>query len=101
MSQVAAGPVAVVALEAGWTTTEVGRQPWIVHEVLRVRDALTPNGGVWISFTVIAVVYLVLGTTTGVVLCSMSRRWRHGDVELATPYGPPATGRTTTRRSAP
>ena len=52
-AMVLAGPAAVVALEAGWTTTEVGRQPWIVHEVLRVGDAVTPNGGVWISLTVI------------------------------------------------
>lgn len=100
MALVAAGPLAVIALEAGWTTTEVGRQPWIVHDVLRVRDALTPNGGVWISFTVIAMVYLVLGTTTGVVLRSMSLRWRQGDVELATPYGPPDDRRHTDPRNA-
>jgi cytochrome bd ubiquinol oxidase subunit I len=86
---VLAGPLAVVALEAGWTTTEVGRQPWIVHEVLRVRDAVTPNGGVWISFSVIAVVYVGLATGATVVLRSMSRRWRDGDVDLPTPYGPP------------
>ena len=86
---VIAGPLAVVALEAGWTTTEVGRQPWIVHDVLRVRDAVTPNGGVWFSFAVITVVYVGLGTVASVVIRSMSRRWRNGDLDLATPYGPP------------
>ena len=35
-----AGPAAVLTLELGWITTEVGRQPWIVYRVLRVRDAV-------------------------------------------------------------
>ena len=38
---VAAGPLSVVALIAGWITTEVGRQPWIVYEVMRVDAAVT------------------------------------------------------------
>jgi cytochrome d ubiquinol oxidase subunit I len=87
---VLAGPAAVVALEAGWTTTEVGRQPWIVHEVLRVSDAVTPNGGVWISLALIVVVYVGMATAATIVIRSMSRRWREGDVDLPTPYGPPA-----------
>jgi cytochrome bd ubiquinol oxidase subunit I len=94
---IAAGPLAVIALEAGWTTTEVGRQPWIVHGVLRVRDAVTPNGGVWISLSVIVVLYTGLGTTTVIVLRSMSRRWREGEVDLETPYGPSRRSSTTER----
>ena len=46
---VVAGPAAVVALEAGWVTTEVGRQPWIVHEVMRVEDAVTDTGWIPVS----------------------------------------------------
>lgn len=85
-----AGPLAVVALQAGWTTTEVGRQPWIVYDVLRVRDAVTPNGGIWISFAVVTAVYLALGVATVLILRSMSDRWRHhADADLPTPYGPP------------
>ena len=38
---VVAGGLGVVALEAGWITTEVGRQPWIVFDVMRVEDAVT------------------------------------------------------------
>ena len=38
---VAAGPLSVVALIAGWITTEVGRQPWIVYDVMRVDQAVT------------------------------------------------------------
>ena len=41
-----AGPASVLTLELGWITTEVGRQPWMVYRVLRVRDAVTDNDGV-------------------------------------------------------
>lgn len=85
------GPAAVVALQAGWVTTEVGRQPWIAHEVLRVRDAVTPNGGIWISCAVVVVLYVALGVGTVAILRSMSRRWREqADADLPTPYGPPS-----------
>ncbi|HEY4333455.1 MAG TPA: cytochrome ubiquinol oxidase subunit I, partial [Ilumatobacteraceae bacterium] len=84
-----AGPAAVVALEAGWTTTEVGRQPWIVSGFLRVKDAVTPNHGVWISLTVIIIIYAGLAVVTTKTLRSMSRRWRDDpSTDLPTPYGP-------------
>ncbi len=86
---IAAGPAAVVALEAGWTVTEVGRQPWIVYRVLRVDGAVTSAGWVWVSLAVIAVVYAsmtVIGTS---ILRSMSKRWRHGDTDVSAPYAPP------------
>jgi cytochrome bd ubiquinol oxidase subunit I len=86
-----AGPLAVAALEAGWTTTEVGRQPWIVNGILRVQDAVTPNGGIWLTFAATVLLYSGLGAATWMTLRSMSRRWReHGDADLPTPYGPPA-----------
>ncbi|MCU1386668.1 MAG: cytochrome ubiquinol oxidase subunit [Ilumatobacteraceae bacterium] len=98
---VIAGPLAVIALESGWTTTEVGRQPWIVQGVLRVKDAVTPNGGIWFSFTVIAIVYAGLATITSRVLRSMSRRWReNGEVDLPTPYGPPSDDPNPSGRAA-
>ena len=53
----AAGPLALVALICGWITTEVGRQPWIVYEVMRTEQAVTDAGGVWIAFGVMCVVY--------------------------------------------
>ena len=46
----ASGVLAVIAMEAGWIVTEVGRQPWIVYEIMKVEDAVTGNTGVWISF---------------------------------------------------
>jgi cytochrome d ubiquinol oxidase subunit I len=58
---VVAGPAAVVALIAGWITTEVGRQPWIVYEVMRVSDAVTGNDGLEVGFAALVLVYLGLG----------------------------------------
>ena len=53
----AAGPLAIVALICGWVTTEVGRQPWVVYEVMRTEQAVTDGGGIWIAFGVMCVVY--------------------------------------------
>ena len=39
-----------IAIEAGWTVTEVGRQPWIVYGVLRTADAVTPMPGLIVPF---------------------------------------------------
>ena len=72
---VAAG-LSVVALEAGWITTEVGRQPWIVYRVMRVEDAVTENSGIWVSFTAIVVIYGAMSGAAVAVLRSMARRWR-------------------------
>lgn len=59
---IAASPLGMVAIEAGWTVTEVGRQPWIVHGVMRTRDAVTPVPGLWISLLGYSLLYLALGT---------------------------------------
>jgi cytochrome bd ubiquinol oxidase subunit I len=55
------GPLALVALICGWITTEVGRQPWIVYEVMRVSDAVTGNDGLEVGFAALVLVYLGLG----------------------------------------
>ena len=71
--------------------TEVGRQPWIVYDRMKVEDAATANTGVWLTFLGIIVLYLVVGITTVLVLRGMGRRWRAaaGDVdETGVPYGP-------------
>ncbi|HEY3141304.1 MAG TPA: cytochrome ubiquinol oxidase subunit I [Acidimicrobiales bacterium] len=85
-----AGVAAVVAMEAGWTVTEVGRQPWIVRNHMKVEDAATTNGGVWITFIAVVAVYLALATTVVLVLRSMSRRFRQQAelVDTDVPYGP-------------
>jgi cytochrome bd ubiquinol oxidase subunit I len=84
-----AGIAAIIAMEAGWVVTEVGRQPWIVHNYMTVNQAATANHGVWITFVTILLVYAVLGTTTVLVLRGMSRRWRRAqETESDAPYGP-------------
>jgi cytochrome d ubiquinol oxidase subunit I len=89
-----AGVLAVVALEAGWTVSEVGRQPWIVWELMKVDQAATANTGIWVTFIGVVVLYLGLAVTTVLVLRGMSRRFRRQDEEGSpvddadVPYGP-------------
>jgi cytochrome d ubiquinol oxidase subunit I len=69
----AAGPAAAVALEAGWVTTEVGRQPWVVYGVLRTADAVNPAPGLQVGLYVLLVVYAVLTVATVYVLRRLAR----------------------------
>ncbi|MBA4607343.1 cytochrome ubiquinol oxidase subunit I [Aeromicrobium sp. Marseille-Q0843] len=87
---VAAGPLAVVALEAGWIATEVGRQPWVVYGVLRTPDAAGDNPDIWMLLVATAILYTVLTVGAVTVLRSMARRWRAGEEDLPSPYGPQA-----------
>lgn len=57
---VAAGPLSVVALLAGWVTTEVGRQPWVVYGVMRTSAAVTGAGAIPIGYATLAAIYLGL-----------------------------------------
>jgi cytochrome d ubiquinol oxidase subunit I len=87
-----AGVLSVITLEAGWVLTEVGRQPWIVYNYMKVEDAATANSGVWITFVAVVVLYVALGIITLLVLRGMSRRFRRagGFTDQDTPYGPGA-----------
>lgn len=53
-------PTGFLALEAGWIVTEVGRQPWIIHNVMRTKDAVTPMPGMIYSFYMYVLLYTVL-----------------------------------------
>ncbi|SEN79734.1 cytochrome bd-I ubiquinol oxidase subunit 1 apoprotein [bacterium A37T11] len=55
-----ATPLGFMALEAGWTVTEVGRQPWIIYGIMRTADAVTPMPGIAFSFYIFTAVYLSL-----------------------------------------
>ncbi len=57
---VVAGPASVVALIAGWVTTEVGRQPWVVYRVMRTDEAVTRASGIPVSYAVLALAYAIL-----------------------------------------
>ena len=54
-------PLGLIAIEAGWIVTEVGRQPWIVYGVMRTRDAVTPMPGLVVPLVTIAALYVFLG----------------------------------------
>jgi cytochrome d ubiquinol oxidase subunit I len=84
------GIASIVALECGWIVTEVGRQPWIVYNVMRTEDAVTDADGIWVSFVAVVVLYAALGTALILTLRAMSRRWRANE-EPEVPYGPTAT----------
>lgn len=65
---VIATPMGFIALEAGWTVTEVGRQPWIIYGVMRTADAVTPMPGVVYSFYLFTVVYISLAIIVTLLL---------------------------------
>jgi cytochrome bd ubiquinol oxidase subunit I len=69
----AAGVLATLALEAGWVTTEVGRQPWIVYGILRTADAVSPAPGLRFGLYALVVVYTLLTVATVYVLRRLAR----------------------------
>jgi cytochrome d ubiquinol oxidase subunit I len=85
-----AGALTVVALEAGWVVTEVGRQPWTVVGLLLTRDAVTTSGDMWPFFAATVALYAVVGYGTVLALRLLRRRWaaeqRAGEGDV--PYGP-------------
>jgi cytochrome d ubiquinol oxidase subunit I len=57
-----------VAIEAGWTVTEVGRQPWVVQGVLRTADAVTPMPGLVVPLATFSLLYVFLAVVVSVLL---------------------------------
>ncbi len=56
-----AAPMGFICTEAGWVVTEVGRQPWVIHGVLRTADAVTPMPGLVVPFLAFTLLYCFLG----------------------------------------
>ncbi|WP_310434622.1 cytochrome ubiquinol oxidase subunit I [Streptomyces sp. 3330] len=96
-----AGGACLLTVECGWITTEVGRQPWIVYQHMRVAEAVTDTRAstLWTMFGLVVVLYVLVFGAFLTVLLRMSGRWRladegavtaapTGDVEDDTPYGP-------------
>jgi cytochrome d ubiquinol oxidase subunit I len=65
---VVAGPLSLVALLAGWVTTEVGRQPWVVRDVMRTSQAVTGASGIPVGYAALALVYAGVIVATAWVL---------------------------------
>jgi len=91
-----AAPLGFVAVIAGWTTTEVGRQPWTVYGLLRTADSVTPSltgGNVALSLLGYAAVYLVMYPVGVLMMARMVGRGptaaeETGPVESGRPLGP-------------
>jgi cytochrome d ubiquinol oxidase subunit I len=57
---VIAAPAGILAVEAGWTVTEVGRQPWIIYGIMRTSAAITPMPGLVVPFLTFTLLYVFL-----------------------------------------
>ncbi|MDX1675295.1 MAG: cytochrome ubiquinol oxidase subunit I [Longimicrobiales bacterium] len=69
-----ASPFGFLALEAGWIVTEVGRQPWIIYDVMRTEHGVTPVQEVPLTLLGFFVLYLALGAALVFLLCELARR---------------------------
>ena len=59
------GPSGLIAILAGWYTTEIGRQPWVVYGVMRTKDAVSNHSALTLSTTLIVIIvvyFAVFGT---------------------------------------
>jgi cytochrome d ubiquinol oxidase subunit I len=90
---IVAAPLGFLAVIAGWVTTEVGRQPWVVYGLVRTRDAVTPSLGasdVAISLLVYMLAYVVIFGGGLLFMARLVRRGFEPAAELE-PGAPPAT----------
>jgi cytochrome bd ubiquinol oxidase subunit I len=69
-----ATPMGFIATEAGWMTTELGRQPWVIQGFLRTRDAVTPMPGLVVPFVSFTLLYCFLGVIVAWLLYRQIRR---------------------------
>lgn len=68
-----ATPLGFIATEAGWTVTEVGRQPWVVQGLLRTADAVTPMPGLVLPMILFTLLYIGLGAIVIALVASLVR----------------------------
>jgi cytochrome bd ubiquinol oxidase subunit I len=80
---VVAAPLSVVALIAGWVTTEVGRQPWVVYEVMRTDEAVTGAAGIPVGYATLVVAYAGLIVAVAWILRRLARKPLEINVEPA------------------
>jgi len=92
------GPAGVLAILAGWYTTEIGRQPWVVYGLMRTADAVSPHGAGQLGLTLalFVIVYLIV---FGAGLAYMLRMAAEGPRPFAAdaPEGGPGRVRTPAR----
>ncbi|MFD4693094.1 cytochrome ubiquinol oxidase subunit I [Streptomyces sp. NPDC058463] len=109
-----AGAACLLTVECGWITTEVGRQPWIVYNQMRVSEAVTDTqaSSLWTMLGLVIVVYVAVYGAFLAVILKMRTRWRIADEGSAaagaglppendTPYGPRSDPEPTATVGAP
>jgi cytochrome bd ubiquinol oxidase subunit I len=69
----AAGPLSLVALIAGWVTTEVGRQPWVVYGRMLTSQAVTGAGGIVVGYGTLVIVYAAVAVAVAWILRRLAR----------------------------
>lgn len=90
------GPAGLIAILAGWYTTEIGRQPWIVQDIMRTADAVSDHSALALSITLIAfivVYFAVFGTGALYVLKLVAAGPQAGEDDPADDAGPDMTKR--------
>jgi len=87
-------PLGLLAIESGWMVTELGRQPWVIHGVIRTSHAVTPMPGLWLPFTTFFLVYLALAA---IVIALLIREFsRSQDASAQGSKSQQSTGESTT-----
>ena len=69
-----AGPLGFIAIEAGWVCAEVGRQPWIIYNIMKTADAVTPMEGLHVTFITFTLISIMLGFITVLFLIRQIRK---------------------------
>jgi cytochrome d ubiquinol oxidase subunit I len=91
-------PLGLIATEAGWVVTEIGRQPWIIYNIMTVEHALTPMTGLIVPFLFMLLVYAVLfGMVTWLMLRQIRSLNERMDGKGGGPSGHPRTVSPTVR----
>jgi cytochrome d ubiquinol oxidase subunit I len=85
-----AGPLSVVALIAGWVTTEVGRQPWVVYRVMLTSQAVTGAGGIPIGYGALALIYVGVGIAVVWILRRLAKVPLDLPADAPPPHSPAA-----------
>ncbi|WP_413739953.1 cytochrome ubiquinol oxidase subunit I [Sodalis sp. RH14] len=93
------GPSGLLAIIAGWFTTEIGRQPWVVYGLLRTRDAVSAHGALHMSISLLAfiVVYFAVFGTGIIYMLRLIRQGPQSSSGRHAPEGGPGQKRTPAR----
>jgi cytochrome d ubiquinol oxidase subunit I len=85
------GPAGIVAMLAGWFTTEIGRQPWLIQGLMRTADGVSMHAPSAVGLTLatfVTVYFLVFGAGTVYALRLMRKGPQVHEGDASTPGGP-------------